>query len=277
MSYHPYFNLRYPGFLNKALTLSYDDGVQADLRLMEILDRAGIKCTFNINSGLFGCGTRLSKEVICEKYLGTGHEIAVHGYKHLAPSALQTPALMMEILEDRKNLEALVGAPVTGMAYAYGDFDERVIATAKDCGISYARTVTSTRGFALPTKPLAWDPTCHHNDPSLMELAKRFVEDPKVSYRGEPILFYLWGHSYEFDEQHNNNWEVIERFAEYMGGREDIWYATNGELWNYIAAYRALVFDIDGKTVCNPTATDVYLHVNDKDTVARAGALTALA
>ena len=34
MSYHPYLYLRYPGFLNKALTLNYDDGVVADLRLM---------------------------------------------------------------------------------------------------------------------------------------------------------------------------------------------------------------------------------------------------
>ena len=276
MGHHPYFYMRYPGFLNKALTLSYDDGVPADLRLMEILDKYGIKATFNINSGLFGCGSRLPEETIKEKYVASAHEIAVHGYKHLAPSALPAPALIMEFLEDRKNLERLTGAPVTGMAYAYGDLDDRVVSLLGDCGITYARTTTSTRGFGLPTDPLRWDPTCHHNEPRLMELAKRFAEDDSLSYRGEPLLFYLWGHSYEFDEKHNNNWEVIEEFAAYIGGREDIWFATNGEVWNYVAAYRALIFSVDGDTVYNPTATDVYLHMNGKDIVAAAGACTSL-
>jgi hypothetical protein len=107
-----------------------------------------------------------------------------------------------------------------------------------------------------------------------MELAKRFAEEK--TYRDEPALFYLWGHAYEFDEKHNNNWEVIEKFAAYIGGREDIFYATNGEIMSYISAYNALVFDVDGKSVYNPTATDVYLHINEKDTVAKAGEVTAL-
>lgn len=276
MSYHPYLYLRYPNFLSKALTLSYDDGVVADLKLMDILNRHGLKCTFNINSGLFGIGSRLPIEEVRKHYLGTPHEIAVHGYKHLALSALQAPALIFEVLEDRRNLEALTGAPVTGMAYAYGDFDGRVMELLRDCGISYARSVTSTRGFSLPAEPLRWDPTCHHNDPELMPLARRFAEDSAASYRGEAILFYLWGHSYEFDEQHRNNWEVMEEFAAYIGGREDIWYVTNGELISYLSAYHALIFDVDMKTVYNPTATDVYLSIGGKNAIARAGATTVL-
>ena len=42
---------RFPNGLRKALTLSYDDGVEQDIRLMEILDKHGIRCTFNLNSG----------------------------------------------------------------------------------------------------------------------------------------------------------------------------------------------------------------------------------
>lgn len=48
-----YKMLRFPGFRMKALTLSYDDGVRADCMLMDILNRYGIKCTFNLNSGWF--------------------------------------------------------------------------------------------------------------------------------------------------------------------------------------------------------------------------------
>ena len=42
---------RFPNGLRKALTLSYDDGVEQDVRLMDILDQHGIRCTFNLNSG----------------------------------------------------------------------------------------------------------------------------------------------------------------------------------------------------------------------------------
>lgn len=45
--------LRFPDFKLKALTLSYDDGIRADVKLTEVLSENGIKATFNLNSGLF--------------------------------------------------------------------------------------------------------------------------------------------------------------------------------------------------------------------------------
>lgn len=45
--------LRYPKGLTKALTLSYDDGVEQDIRLIEIMRKHGLKGTFNINSELY--------------------------------------------------------------------------------------------------------------------------------------------------------------------------------------------------------------------------------
>ena len=47
----PTFHLRYPGGLAKAVTFSYDDGVEQDIRLVEIFNKNGIKGTFNINTG----------------------------------------------------------------------------------------------------------------------------------------------------------------------------------------------------------------------------------
>ena len=40
---------------SKALTLSYDDAVVQDIRLIGIMDKYGIKGTFNVNSGWYGC------------------------------------------------------------------------------------------------------------------------------------------------------------------------------------------------------------------------------
>ena len=43
----------FPNAKRKALTFSYDDGVEQDARLMEIFNKHGLKGTFNLNSGLF--------------------------------------------------------------------------------------------------------------------------------------------------------------------------------------------------------------------------------
>ena len=38
----------------KAVTFSFDDGVTQDVRLIGILDRYGLKATFNLNPSLLG-------------------------------------------------------------------------------------------------------------------------------------------------------------------------------------------------------------------------------
>ena len=92
--------MRFPGGRPKAFTMSYDDGVEQDIRLMEIMDRHGLKGTFNINSGLFAPeGTvypagqvhrRMTRERAVRLYQGSGHEVAVHGLTH--PFLEQLPA-----------------------------------------------------------------------------------------------------------------------------------------------------------------------------------------
>lgn len=45
-----------------------------------------------------------------------------------------------------------------------------------------------------------------------------------------------------------------------MGGREDIWYATNLEIVDYMNAARGLIYSADGTTVYNPHALDVWIR-----------------
>ena len=258
--------MRFPGNKKKALTLSYDDGVVFDKKLIEILDRYGIKCTFNINSGLFGTGRRLSESEAYEIYSGTSHEIAVHSLSHPDLTALSPERISYEITEDRKNLEKLFGKIIKGMAYPYGTYNNNVTDVLKSSGIVYSRTTQTTGGFRIPENWLELPATCHHNDKNLMKYAEKFVNESPEKYSW---LFYLWGHSYEFND--NDNWEVIEKFAEYMGKKEDIWYAANIEIYDYINAYNRLIFSYDGTLVTNPSAIDVYLEVDGNVVIARAG------
>ena len=76
------------------------------------------------------------------------------------------------------------------------------------------------------------------------------------------MFFYLWGHSYEFEAC--KNWNVIEEFAEKVSGKPDIWYATNIEIYDYVTAFRSLVFSADGTRVYNPTLIDLYYETEKR-------------
>lgn len=259
----------FPGGRSKALTLSYDDGVEQDQKLIDLLDQAGAKATFNLNSGcyaeegtIYPEGTihrRMSYDQATQTYKNSGHEVAVHCLTHPFLEQLPEGQATYEIIQDRNNLEQQFGIIVRGMAYPFGTYSDEVVQTLKNAGIVYARTVNSTHNFGIPTDWLRMPATCHHNDPELMNLAKRFVEDQSI---WNPDLFYLWGHSYEFEA--NNNWNVIETFLDYVGNREEIWYATNIEVHDYVEAYRSLQFSYDLSRVKNPSCILLWFKVGDK-------------
>ena len=75
-------------------------------------------------------------------------------------------------------------------------------------------------------------------------------------------LFYLWGHTYEFER--NNNWEIIEAFCEKMGGRDNVWYATNMEIYEYVQAMRRIDYSVDGSIVHNPSSLAVWIEQSGK-------------
>ena len=259
--------MRFKDGKQKALTLSYDDNVRTNVRFCEILDRYGLKCTFNINSGLFRNDDDTSESRIFKrsegieffkKCLENGHEVAVHGQTHPWLESLPTSMATMQVLNDRIELEKMFGRIIRGMAYPQGTYSDEVVSCLRACGIAYSRNVAQTERFDIPKDWLRLPSTCQHTNPRLMELAEKFVTKKKP----QPQLFYLWGHSYEFDD--DNNWYVIEDFAEYMGGRDDIWYATNIEIYEYIEDYKRLVFSADGQTVYNPTNRTLYFNNNYK-------------
>jgi len=262
-----FLSMRFPGGKAKALTLSYDDAVQQDLRLMTILNKYGLKCTFNINTGLFAeegheyskgqIHRRMTEKEAVSLYKDSGHEVAVHALTHPFLEQLPANLVIKEIMEDRKNIERLFGKIARGMAYPFGTYNDEVVSILKSCGIAYARTVHSTESFSIPTDWLRLPATCHHNNPKLPELTDKFINEKPF---GSPWLFYLWGHSYEFEA--DNNWELIEDFAKKVSNREDIWYATNIEIYDYVQAYNQLIFSMDESMVYNPSAFVIYFIFN---------------
>ncbi len=257
--------MMFPEGRAKVLTLSYDDAVEQDIKLIEILNQYGIKAAFHINSGRYAPdGTvypdgqihrRMTKEAAYKLYKDSGHEVAAHTCAHEFLDSLPSLAVIDEILCDRLNLEEMFGGTVRGMSYPYGVLNDSVEEIMRVCGIAYSRTTVSTERFEMPENWLRLAATCHHGNPRLMELAEKFIGEPG---NAKPKMFCLWGHSYEFEQK--SNWNVIEDFCKYMGGRDDIWYATPIEIYEYTEAYKRLVWSANMSVVTNPSARDLWLR-----------------
>lgn len=246
----------FPQGKRKALTFSYDDGQRFDRELVAIFNRFGMKGTFHLNSGCLSereddTDLFVRKSEVASLY--AGHEVAVHGVEHRNLPTLTKQQMVMEIEEDRKALEKLTGGFVQGMSYAFGSYSEEIINVIKPLGIKYSRTVNATNGFFPPVDFMAWHPTCHHDGP-LERLGEEFLKVP--GYIELPVM-YVWGHSFEFGNK--GDYSVIEQFCEKMSGKEDIWYATNSEICEYIQATRSQEFSADGHIMKNPTAISVWI------------------
>ncbi|WP_168120875.1 polysaccharide deacetylase family protein [Paenibacillus sp. HB172176] len=253
----------FPEGKRKALTLSYDDGREQDRRLIEILNAAGIRGAFHLNSSNLGKPGYVERSEVGTLY--AGHEISAHTATH--PFLTRSPAdrIADEVLRDREQLERLAGYPVKGMSYPYGAWNDRVVGMLPALGIEYARTTICHGRFDMPDELLAWSPTCHHRD--MLAVGQRFLDDrPRHSAMS---LLYVWGHSYEFDNQ--GNWADLERFCESIGGRPDIWYATNMELAQYRKALHDLRFSVCGTIVHNPSALAVWFSADGEIVAVKPG------
>lgn len=267
--------IMFPDGKSKAFTLSYDDGTIHDRSLVDIMNRYGVKGTFNLNSGLFGVERKniyLGSHVIDDSYIDEqevctlykGHEVAGHGLYHASASDIGRPAYLYETINDKAVLERITGTLIRGYAYPYGAYNEDAKEILRLSGYHFARTVHATKGFSLPDNFLTWDPTCHHNDPELMRLAEEFVQTGALDLWKK--LFYVWGHSYEFDR--DGNWNTMETLLDFIAGYSDtVWFATNIEIFDYITAFRSLEYGADGNMVFNPSARTVWLRRGEQTVV----------
>ncbi len=259
--------MRFPEGREKAITFSYDDGVQADRRLLDLFEKYALKGTFNLNSKTFDAQCwhgKLNEAETLKLFSDCGQEIALHGARHVFLDKVPLAEAVREVATNREYLEEKFRRIVRGMAYAYGAFNEDIKRVLRDLGVVYARTTRSTSDFAIPRDFLEWNPTCHHTDGNFAALTEKFLSfSPSAQTKNrEPLLYFVWGHSFEFDD--NNNWDLFEEFAREVGGRADIWYATNIEIRDYIEAYKNLVFSLDGERAFNPSHMPVWIEVRGK-------------
>lgn len=225
----------------KAVTFSYDDGVTQDIRLIELLNKYSLKCTFNLNSELLGKpgilireNQRISHYKVTPKdvkYVYDGHEVAAHTLTHpFLPAVTDEAEIIRQVEQDRLNLSELAGYEVVGMAYPGGGInnDDRVAdIIRRGTNIKYARTTDITDRYDLQSNLYRFNPNVYHimEFDRMMQMGREFA-DLKPD---KPQIFYIWGHSYEMDYR-PDYWIKLEEFFKLISGRDDIFYGTNAEV-----------------------------------------------
>lgn len=270
---------RFPGGKRIAVTTSFDDGHTFDRRVVEAFNAWGLKGAFNLNSGKLqrtgrpafesGDRTYLDASEVADLY--RGHEVAIHTMTHPWLDRLDVSQIATEVLEDRKALEDLVGYPVRGMAYPFGNYDAQVIAVLRGLGIVYSRTCRNAETVFPPADPLDWATTAHQYAASPTVPERFAVLHGNPRYSG---VFYIWGHAFEFHDR--KDWAGLERIYKPLSGHADVWYCTNIELFDYEEARRRVIIAANRGSVFNPSGISVTLSVDGRLVEVPPGALVSL-
>lgn len=115
--------LRFPGVLKRldgasgAVALTFDDGPhpQGTPAVMEQLDRLGMRATFY----LVGRDVRRNPSLVGE-LVAAGHEVAVHGDRHLPHLALPPWWVMRDLDRATATVEQAAGRPATSLRAPFG-------------------------------------------------------------------------------------------------------------------------------------------------------------
>lgn len=270
----------YPGGKKKAVTFSFDDGTSQDIRLVGLLNKYGLKATFNFNSGICrnACFavTENGKSVwdgsCALRECFEGHEIASHSLTHPILTNLSDSECLKEIVDDKKILGDVMGYEIRGFAAPGGYVDDRLIKYLKQSGICYNRTTVPTKEFSLPEDFLRWDSTGHICE-LLKEENKNLLSDFKNTEQ-ELACLYLWGHSFELNildcyskeawKGLRERWGFLEDIFRNISGSLDTWYATNIEIFDYVTAIRKAV--ITENQIENKSDRTLYFSIDDEPT-----------
>ena len=201
--------------MRKIFIFSFDDGTVWDGRFVELLNKYGMKATFNLNSGLedfvwcFEDRFPVRRQKLTEtaqQY--RGHEVASHSLTHPWLNSLTPPQLAREVGEDCATLKELFGLSEIGFGVPFTACNAREINIIRKY-VRYIRLSEFSDSFALPEDPYHIPIHGLYNDPDIREKIARFAEnDLPVS------VFVMAGHSYEFEAL--DHWGYLEELLQYI-------------------------------------------------------------
>jgi len=213
----------------------WDDGVEDDIRLCELLRSVGAPATFNLNAGLHEekrggswlfRGEKEVRKLAKKELTGVyeGFEIANHTLSHPSADMITPDEWKQEVLEGRARLEDLFGHRVAGFAYPFGHCPPHAVEIVREAGHLYGRTCAKATPSFPPSDPMLLAADCHFLNPSFWEL----YEQAKSA---SSLAFYFWGHSYELCSE--DDWKNFEKKLRRIQSDPDAEWGSLSALFEY--------------------------------------------
>ena len=230
------------------VTTSWDDGHKLDMRVAGLLEQYGIKGTFYISpkNHEFKKDDALTELEVCT--LARDYEIGAHTITHRSLTQIREQEVEKEVVESKKYLEKLLERDVLSFCYPRGKYSKKIIASEKDAGFTYARTVkrfvTKQVDDKRLTSPTSIDTYDHYSDVWHVLKFARFHPIAFFKYfrkwdeiaiemfnrvKKDGGVFHLWGHSWQIEE--HGDWRRLDRVLKHIGGHSDVEYVENKELY----------------------------------------------
>lgn len=200
--------------MRKIFLLSFDDGTVHDKEFVKLLNRHGIPCTFNLNSGLEGFQWEYEGRPVKRQVLSStvdqyrGHEIASHSLHHHLLTSLDAQTLYREVAEDCENLRRIFCTKKLGFAVPFTACGAREIGIIAPL-VRYIRLSEFREDFRLPEDPYHIPVHALFNQPDVYNRIYDFSRSEL------PVsLFVLAGHSYELEL--DNLWGYMDKLLGYI-------------------------------------------------------------
>lgn len=254
----------YPNGKPKAFNVSYDDGTLQDVRFVDLLNRYGIKGTFNLNSHLMETEFEWTHETgfvikrlpmrIASNLYGD-HEIASHTLTHPYMDSLTEDGIIHELQADKENLEKLFGKEIQGFAIPFDFYSELIEKCVKKCGFKYARISEETHLYTPAADFYKLKTGIFHLDPNL----DSYIDD-FISTEEELAFCQIAGHSYDLDIE--NMWDKMEAIFKKVMADNNILPMTTIEFVDYIKAMN--LAEITDKYIKNNSNINIWFRVNGR-------------
>ncbi len=201
--------------MRKIFLISFDDGTVWDRRFVELLNKYGMKATFNLNSGLedfvwyYEDRFPVRRQVLSETLdIYQGHEVASHSLHHHWLNTLTPPQLSREVGDDCAALKGLYGLQEIGFGVPFTACGEREVNIIRK-HVRYIRLSAFSDSFAPPADPYHIPIHGLYNQPDIRERIAKFAESQL------PVsLFVMAGHSYELEVL--DHWGYMEQLLQYI-------------------------------------------------------------
>jgi peptidoglycan-N-acetylglucosamine deacetylase len=235
----------------RIVTTSWDDGDALDLTIAELLRSRGLAGTFYVTIAPYQGRPALQRADL-RSLSSASLEVGAHSVSHRNVASLSPGELDEDVRTCKQTLEDVIGREVCMFCYPWGRYNRSVIKCLRDAGYVGART-TRMLARALEFEPFEMPTTLqaypHRTSAYLRNLTRSrdwrgalgylthfagiagWVELGKklfdlVLERGG--VWHLYGHSWEIEDL--GLWDDLREILDYVSGREEIMYISNGEL-----------------------------------------------